>query len=39
MYSIIKDIVVQLLSIPTGEFTNWLLMGISVLLLFILLFK
>lgn len=39
MFTIIKDICVQLLNIPTGEFTNWLLMVIAFLLLFILLFK
>lgn len=39
MYIIIRDILVELMNIPAGEFTNWLIMFCAVLLLFILLFK
>ncbi len=39
MYVIIRDILVQLLNIPAGEFTNWLIMCFGALLLFIIFFK
>lgn len=39
MYVILRDIFVQLLHIPAGEFTNWLLMGVGAILLIFLIFK
>ena len=39
MYVIIRDILVQFLNIPAGEFTNWLIMCCGALFLFIIFFK
>ena len=35
MYTIIKDLVTELLNVPAGEFGNWLLMCAVCLLIFI----
>lgn len=39
MYTIIKDLVTELLNVPAGEFGNWLMLCAVCLLIFILLFK
>lgn len=39
MYKIIQDILVQLLNIPTGEFTNWLIFMCVIALFLMVLFK
>lgn len=39
MYVILRDLFTQLFHVPTGEFTNWLLMCGLVIGLFCLIFK
>lgn len=39
MYTIVKNLITQLFSVPAGEFTNWLLMAMLSLFALYLIFK